>query len=53
MVSTKILSSTTIFNIDNTKRFLSTKSSYYYDFWRITEEWRNDAKNSASSQAYI
>jgi len=32
-ISAKILSSTTVFNIDNTKKyFLSSKSSYYNDF---------------------
>ncbi len=36
MVSTKILSSTTAFNIDDN------------DFWSCdTEDWSNDAKNSA------
>ncbi len=34
MVSTKILSSTFLFNIDNTKKcFLSTKSANKNDFW--------------------
>ncbi len=29
--------------------FLEHKSEYYYDFWRScdTEDWRNDAENSA------
>jgi len=36
-VSTEILSSTTVFNIDNkNKCFLSSKSAYYKDFWRMT-----------------
>ncbi len=46
-VSTKILGST---NIDNNhKCFLSSKSAYYYDFWRPcdTEDWSNDAENTA------
>ncbi len=49
MVSTKILCSTTVFNIDNNyKCFLSSKSAYYYDFWRScdTEDWSNDAENT-------
>jgi len=38
---TKISSSTTVFNFDNdTKCFLSTKSAYYNDFWRIMWHWR-------------
>ncbi len=40
----------TIFNIDdNQKCFLSSKSVYYYDFWRScdTEDWSNDAENTA------
>ncbi len=38
-----------VFNIDNQKLFLSSKSAYYYDFWRScdTEDWSNDAGNSA------
>ncbi len=38
-----------VFNIDNQKLFLSSKSAYYYDFWRScdTEDWSNDAENSA------
>ncbi len=44
-VSTKTL---TVFNIDNNQKcFLSSKSAYYYDFWRITEECSNDAENTA------
>jgi len=44
MVSSKILCSTTVFNIDNNQKcFLSSKSAYYYDFWRSCgwrlEEW--------------
>ncbi len=37
------------FNIDNNqKRFLISKSVYYYDFWRScdTEDWSNDAENT-------
>ncbi len=31
----------TIFNIDNNQEcFLSSKSAYYYDFWRIMWHWR-------------
>ncbi len=40
----------TIFNIaNNQKYFLSSKSAYYYDFWRScdTEDWSNDAENTA------
>ncbi len=34
-VSTQILCSTTVFNMDNNQKcFLSSKSAYYYDFWR-------------------
>ncbi len=46
---TKLLGSTTVFNIDNNQKcFLSSKSVYYYDFWRScdTEVWSNDAENS-------
>ncbi len=49
-VSTKISCSTTVFNIDNNQKcFLSSKSAYYYDFWRScdTEDWSNDAENTA------
>ncbi len=49
-VSTKILGSTTVFNIDNNNKcFLSSKSAYYYDFWRScdTEDCSNDAENTA------
>ncbi len=49
-ISTKIWSSTTVFNIDNNQKcFLSSKSVYYYDFWRScdTEDWSNDAENTA------
>ncbi len=49
--STKILCSTTVFNIDNNQKcFLSSKSAYYYDFWRSceTEDWSNDAENTAA-----
>ncbi len=40
VVSTKILSSTTVFDNNNKKCFLSTKSAYYNDFWRIMRHWR-------------
>ncbi len=35
---------------DNQKCVLSSKSAYYYDFWRScdTEDWRNDAENTAA-----
>ncbi len=47
-IYTKILCSTTVFNIDNNQKcFLSSKSAYYYDFWRDTEDWSNDAENTA------
>ncbi len=39
-----------VFNIDNNQKcFLSSKSEYYYDFWRScdTEDWSNDAENTA------
>ncbi len=48
-ISTKILCSTTVFNIDNNQKcVLSRKSAYYYDFWRScdTEDWSNDAENT-------
>ncbi len=47
--STKILGSITVFNTDNNQKlFLSSKSAYYYDFWRScdTEDWSNDAENT-------
>ncbi len=36
----------------NQKLFLSSKSAYYYDFWRScdTEDWSNDAENTALHQ---
>ncbi len=43
----------TVLNIDNNnnnnnnKCFLSSISEYLNDFWRITEDWSNDAENSA------
>ncbi len=49
-VSTKILCSTTVFNINNNHKYsLSSKSVYYYDFWRScdTEDCSNDAENTA------
>ncbi len=39
-----------VFNIDNNQKcFLSSKSVYYYDFWRScdTEDCSNDAENTA------
>jgi len=39
-----------LFIIDNNQKcFLSSKSAYYYDFWRScdTEDWSNDAENTA------
>ncbi len=48
---TKILCSTTVFNIDNNQKcFLSSKSAYQNDFWRScdTEDWSNDAENTAA-----
>ncbi len=47
---TKILCSTTVFNIDNNQKcFFDHKSVYYYDFWRScdAEDWSNDAENTA------
>ncbi len=39
-ISTKILSSTTVLNIDNKKKcFLSTKS-VYYNLWKTMWHWR-------------
>ncbi len=38
------------FNTDNNQKcVLSSKSAYYYDFWRScdTEDWSNDAENTA------
>ncbi len=49
-VSTKILCMKIVFNIDNNQKcFLSSKSAYYYDFWRScdTEDCSNDAENTA------
>ncbi len=47
-ISRKILSSTAVFNIDNNKKcFLSSKSAYLNDFWRIMWHWRLDAENTA------
>ncbi len=40
-----------VFNFDSIQKcFLSSKSAYYYDFWRScdTEDWSNDAENSAA-----
>ncbi len=35
-------------NVDNNQKcFSSSKSVYYYDFWRDTEDWSNDAENTA------
>ncbi len=51
MVSIKIWSGTTLFNIDNNQKcFLSSKSAYYYDFWRScdTEDCSNYAENHSS-----
>ncbi len=42
-VSTKVLSSMTVFNIDNIECFLSSSSEGSCD----TEDWSNDAENSA------
>ncbi len=47
-------SSTTVFNIDNNQKcFLSSKSAYYYDSEGScdTEDWSNDAENSALIRA--
>ncbi len=41
----------TVFNIaNNHKCLLISKSSFHYDFWRSrdTEDWRNDAENTAA-----
>ncbi len=49
-VSTKILSSTTVFNIDNNNKYLlSSKSTYYMISEGLgdNEDWSNDAENSA------
>ncbi len=45
------LCSTSVFNVDNNQKcLLSSKSVYYYDFWRScdTEDWSNDVENSAA-----
>ncbi len=50
LFSTKILSSTTVFNINNNNKcFLSTKPAFMNDFEGPcdTEDWINAAKNSA------
>ncbi len=42
---------TIVFSIDNNQKcFLSSKSVYYYDFWRScdTGDWSNDAENTDS-----
>ncbi len=43
-VSAQILSSTAVFNTGNNKKyFLSSKSAYYNDFWRIMwHYWSNN-----------
>ncbi len=43
MFSTNKWCSTTVFNVDNNKYFMSTKSAYYTDLWRSfdTEDWNN------------
>jgi len=52
MASTKILSSTTLFNIDNNKR--NQQIRIYFEGSCDTEDWRNYAKNTAlPSQEYI
>ncbi len=41
----------TFFNIDNNQKcFLSSKSAYYYDFWRScgTGDWSNNDENTAA-----
>ncbi len=46
MFFTKILSSTTVFNVDNNKKcFLSSKSAYYNDFCRNMWHWSNGCWN--------
>ncbi len=50
-VSTQMLSSTTVFNIDNNNNcFLRSISASLNDFWRScdTEDWSNEAENTAS-----
>ncbi len=39
---------------DNQKCVLSSKSAYYYDFWRScdTEDWRNDHRNKLHFDIY-
>ncbi len=48
-ISEKILLNCFQHNNNNQKCFLSSKSAYYYDFWRScdTEDWSNDAENTA------
>ncbi len=48
--------SATVFNINNHQKcFLSSKSVYYYDFWRScdTEDCSNDAENTDYILQYI
>ncbi len=47
MIFTQILGSTTVFNIDNKKCFLSSKSAYS-EGWCDTENSSNDAENEAA-----
>ncbi len=50
MFSTNILSSKTVFNIDNNKKkFLSTKLANYNDFWTIGEDCNSCLKYSFSN----
>ncbi len=54
--STKIWSSTAVFSIDNNQTcFLSSKSVYYYDFWRScdTEDWTLNSAAHHRNKLYI
>ncbi len=48
IISTKRLGGTTVCNIDNNQKYFSSKSAYYYDFWRSrdTEDLSIDAENT-------
>ncbi len=49
MVSTKILSSTTVFTIDNNKQCFLSSKSVISEGSSDTEDWSNDSENSALS----
>ncbi len=57
MVSTKILSSTTVFNIDNKKCFLLlSKSAYYRMIFEVscdTEDWYDECIHYNRKQLFL